>query len=267
MTLRADGKSRKAAGVRCARPPAQWVIDTLAERWRGNPAVEAVLLFGSHAHGLATERSDIDLSILASDPTLVPGEGLWRFQGHLVEVFVNTRGYYESTFERFHADNSRIAQSQFASARILFDRGGEGAALQRAGREWVAKPRVRQTARQAEWAKRVIWLAFYRLEQVVEAGRPALGFVVHGFVYDVYTKYAAFLGQPVMPADRLEAYLADDQKRESYLQDPFPDADFGLTLLHALRETSEAKSFDLARELKNQALRGMGGFEPSQMAG
>src|SRR5688500_5441914 len=102
-----------AEGASQARPSAQWVIDRLVARWSGNPAVEAVLLFGSHAHGLATEWSDIDLSVLASDPDLVPGQGLCRFHGHLVDVFINTRGFYEGTFERFHADNSRIAQSQF----------------------------------------------------------------------------------------------------------------------------------------------------------
>jgi hypothetical protein len=123
------------------------------------------------------------------------------------------------------------------------------------------------TARQAEWPRRVIRLAFHRLEQVVQSRRPALGFDALGFVYDVYAKYAAFLGQPVMPADRLEAYLADDPKRESYLQDPFPDADFGRTLLQAVREGSEMKRFDLARRLKDCALRGMGGFDPREMAG
>ena len=154
------------------RPPAAEVIETLVARWRGHDAVEAVLLFGSHAHGLATESSDIDLSVLASQPALVAGHGLRRFRGHLVEIFVDTRGSYEATFERFHADNSRIAQSQFASAHVLFDRGGEGAEIQRTAREWLTRPRVRQTPQQAEWPKRVIWLAFHRLELAARSGRP-----------------------------------------------------------------------------------------------
>ena len=249
------------------RPPAQEVIATLVERWRGNAAVEAVLLFGSHAHALATEGSDIDLSVLASQPAVVPGHGLRRFRGHLVEIFVNTRGFYETTFERFHADNSRIAQSQFASAKVLFDRNGEGAAIQRAAREWLAKPHIRQTPQQAEWPRRVIWLQFHRLAHVVRAGGPSACFALHGFVYDVYAKYAAFLGQPVMPTDRLESYLADGAKRASYLQEPFPDTGFRETLLRVLRERSEPKMFELARRLKDQALAGMGGFEPGEMPG
>jgi predicted nucleotidyltransferase len=249
------------------RPPAREVIATLVARWRGNAAVEAVLLFGSHAHGLATDRSDIDLSVLASQPALVPGHGLHRFQGHLVEVFVNTRGFYEGTFQRFHADNSRIAQSQFASAKILFDRCGEAAGIQRAAREWLDKPRIRQTPQEAEWPKRVIWLQFHRLDRVVRDGRPSAGFALHSFVHHVYAAYARFLGQPAMPADRLEGYLADDSKRESYLQEPFPDGAFGRTLLQALRERCEPELFELARGLKDQALRGMGGFEPAEMPG
>lgn len=247
------------------RPPAQEVIATLMARWRRNAWVEGVLLFGSHAHGLATDRSDIDLSVLASQPALVPGHGLHHFQGHLVEVFVNTRGFYESTFQRFHADNSRIAQSQFASAKILFDLNGEAAGIQLAAREWLAKPRIRQTPQEAEWPKRVIWLQFGRLESIVQDGRPSAGFALHGFVHQVYAMYATFLGQPVMPMDRLEPYLADGPKRESYLQEPFPDGTFGHTLLQALRERSEHRLFALARGLKDQALRGMGGFEPGEM--
>lgn len=249
------------------RPPAQDVIDTLLARWRGNAAVEAVLLFGSHAHGLSTDGSDIDLSVLASDPPRVPDHGLHRFRGHLVEIFVNTRSFYESTFERFHADNSRIAQSQFASARVLFDRHGEGAAIQQAARDWLARPHNQQTPHQAEWPKRVVWLGFHRLERAVQCAAPSLSFALHGFVYDVYAKYAAFLGQPVMPTDRLESYLADGRKRQSYLQSPFPDAAFSQTLLEALRERSEPQLFELARRLKDQALGGMGGFEPNQLPG
>ena len=249
------------------RPPAQEVIDTLVQRWRGNPAVESVLLFGSHAHGFANESSDFDLSVLASEPASVPGEGLRRFRGHLVELFVNTRAFYEKSFQRFHADNSRIAQSQFASAKILFDRRGEALALQRTAREWLDKPRVTQTAQQAEWPKRVIWSRFHRLEHVVESGGPALDFVLHGFVYDVYAKYAAFLGQPVMPTDRLDDYLADDSKRQRYLQEPFSDSDFGETLLQALPRAIRIKKLELARRLKDLALRGMGGFEPEDLPG
>ena len=236
-------------GIKLGCPPAQRVIEALVAKWRAHPAVEAVLLFGSHAHALATDWSDIDLSVLASEPEVVPGHGLHRFHGHLVEVFVNTRGFYESTFPRFHADNSRIAQSQFASARPLFDRHGEGAAIQRTAREWLAKPSVRQTVQQAEWVKRVIWLGFHRLHHAVASDRPGTGFALHGFVYDVYAKYAGFLGQPVMPTDRLEGYLTDGLKRESYLQDAFPDADFGRTLLLAVREPSQTKLAELARVL------------------
>ena len=247
-------------------PPAREVIETLVARWRANPAVEAVLLFGSHAHGVATDGSDIDLYVLASDPARVAGDGLHWVRGHLVEAFVNTRAFYETHFERFHADNSRVGQSQFASAKLLFDRRGEGAAIQRAANEWLAKPRIRQTAKQAYWPKRIIWSRFRRLEDLAPRGSAAFGFVVQSFIFDVYAKYAAFLGQPVMPPDRLEDYLADGSQRQRYLQEPFPDEQFSGVLLRALRTASVAERIELARRLKEIALRGMGGFEPIEMA-
>jgi predicted nucleotidyltransferase len=248
-------------------PAARELIDTLVARWSANPFVEAVLLFGSHAHGAAQARSDIDLYVLASDASQVADDGLHWMEGHLVEVFVNTRSFFEGHFERFHADHSRVGQSQFATATLLFDRRGEGTAIQQTAQEWLAKPRMRQTTEQAYWPKRIIWSRFHRLEELAQRGNAALGFVVHGFIYDVYSKYAAFLGQPVMPADRLEDYLADDSKRRRYLQEPFPDDDFTDVLLRAVRAASDAERFELARQLKEIALREMGGFEPGEMAG
>ena len=88
---------------------------------------------------------------------------------------------------------------------------------------------------------------------------------MHGFIYDVYAEYAVFLGEPVMPTDRLEDYLANHAKRQHYLQDPFPDAGFSQMLLQALRERCESEKFELARALKDQAFRGMGGFEPAEL--
>jgi predicted nucleotidyltransferase len=248
-------------------PTARKLIDTLAGRWSANPFVEAVLLFGSHAHGAAHARSDIDLYVLASDPAQVAGDGLRWMEGHLMEVFVNTRSFFEGHFERFHADNSRVGQSQFATAQLLFDPRGEGAAIQLAAREWLAKPRIRQTTEQAYWPKRIIWSRFHRLDELAQGENAALGFVVHGFIYDVYSRYAAFLGQPVMPTDRLEDYLADDSKRRRYLQEPFPDDAFADVLLCAMRASSDDERFELARQLKEIALREMGGFEPGETAG
>ena len=59
--------------------------------------------------------------------------------------------------------------------------------------------------------------------------------------------------------------LANHAKRQHYLQDPFLDAGFSQTLLQALRERCESEKFELARALKDQALRGMGGFEPAEL--
>src|SRR4051812_11798045 len=86
--------------------PAIEVIEKLVAQWRANAAVEAVLLFGSHAHGTTTDQSDIDLYVLASNAAQVTGDGLHWMSGHLVEVFVNTRSFFEGHFERFHADHS-----------------------------------------------------------------------------------------------------------------------------------------------------------------
>lgn len=249
------------------RPAAWVVIETLVARWSADPSVEAVLLFGSHAHGAAQAGSDIDLYVLASDPSRVAGDGLHWMEGHLVEAFVNTRSFFEGHFERFHADNSRVGQSQFVTAKLLFDRRGEGAAIQQTAKEWLAKPRVGQSVGQAYWPKRIIWSRFHRLEELERGSSAAFAFAVHGFIYDVYSKYAAFLGQPVMPTDRLEDYLADDSKRRRYLQEPFPDLAFADVLLRALRAGSAGERFELARQLKEIALREMGGFEPGEMAG
>ena len=248
------------------RPPSPSVavINELVAGWKLNSAVSAVILFGSHAHGTAREKSDIDVYVLATNVAAVEGDGLYFVRGFLIEAFVNTRAYFEGHFERFHADNSRIGQSQFASGIILFDRTNEGWAIQQTAREWLAKPRVGQTVEQAYWPKRIIWSRFVRLEDMVRRGQPAVLFVLRSFCYDVYRKYAAFLGQPIMPTDQIEEYLSNAAMRKKYLLDPFPDAEFATMLRGALRPMATNDLLELARRIKDRALAAMGGFEVKQ---
>ncbi|MDB5324750.1 MAG: polymerase beta domain protein region [Phycisphaerales bacterium] len=244
--------------------PSVAVINDLVTAWKSNPAVEAVILFGSHAHGTAGKNSDIDFYILTQNVAAVSGDGMYFVHGFLIEAFINTRAYFEGHFERFHADNSRIGQSQFASGIILFDRTNEGWTIQQTAREWLAKPRIGQTSEQAYWPKRMIWSRFVRLEDMVRRGQPALLFVLRSFAYDVYRKYAAFLGQPVIPTDQIEDYLSNAAHRKQYLLDPFPDAEFATMLRSALRPMATNDLFELVRRIKDHALAAMGGFEVKQ---
>jgi predicted nucleotidyltransferase len=237
------------------------MIDQLITSWRANPDVESILLFGSHATGHASPDSDIDLYVLIRDGAKLEFPALCRIDGHLLETFIGTRRFFEGSFERFHNDNSRIGQTQFATAKVLFDRNGEGAGIQSSARQWLEKPRITQTVQQAYWPKRVIYSSFDRLERLYQTQSPAFRHAYHAFVQSVYSKYAGFLGEPVMDADRLLAYLGDERRREQYLQRPFSDATFAGLLTCALSETDLAPMFSRARELRDHAIHAMGGLE------
>ncbi len=237
------------------------IIHQLENTWRADPNVESIFLFGSHATGTASPKSDIDLCVLLREGATLGFPGLCRIDGHLIETFAGSRTFFEKFFERFHKDNSRIGQTQFATAKILFDRNGEGEAIQKVAREWLEKPSIKQTIDQAYWPKRMILSSFERLERLSQSHSPAFRHAYHAFVQSVYSKYAAFLGEPVMEADRLFPYLIDSRKREQYLQRPFSDATFAQLLTCALTETEFAPMLSHARQLQQHAITAMGGQE------
>jgi predicted nucleotidyltransferase len=237
------------------------IIRKLAEQWAADPAVDAIFLFGSHATGTANPESDIDLCVLLREGATFDFPGLCRIEGHLVETFTGSRAFFEKFFEHFHKDNSRIAQTQFATAKILFDRNGQGAAVQSVAHQWLEKPRVTQTVEQAYWPKRIIFSSFERLERLYQMQSPAFRHAYHAFVQSVYSKYAAFLGEPVMDADRLLAYLTNEARRQQYLQRPFSDATFAQLLTCALSESELAPMLSHARQMQQHAIAAMGGQE------
>ncbi len=108
-----------SAGDMRGVPPWRQVLNALTTRWKSNPAVEAVLLFGSRHHGTATASSDIDLYVLVSKSDALDEPGLQYVDGILIETFVNTRAFFEGHYERFHKDGSRAGQNQLAMAEIV----------------------------------------------------------------------------------------------------------------------------------------------------
>ena len=237
------------------------IIDSLSARWSTNSDVEAIFLFGSHASGHASESSDIDLGVVLRDGKTLDFLGLSRIDGHLIETFTGSRAFFEKFFEHFHKDNSRIGQTQFATAKLLFDRNGEGTALQAIAKEWLAKPRIKQTVEQAYWPKRVVFSSFERLERIYQSQRPDFLHAYHAFLQNTYSKYAAFLGEPPMDADRVLTYFTDPERRVQYLQQPFSDADFTMLFVAALSESNADAMLVSARCLRDHALQHMGGFQ------
>jgi hypothetical protein len=244
-------------------PPADWrgVVDCLLARWKQNPDVEAVLLVGSYATDGAGAGSDIDFSVLLKPGAKWDEPGLQRIDGFLLEIFGGQRSFFESFFEKYHADNSRIAQTQFATSKVLFDRNGEAEAIRVTARQWLDKPRIRANdPKQTEWPRRIIWSNYLRLEEAAAQHRPDFVYAYHHYLHAVYSTYAAFLGMPVMDSYRTYRYFTDAMLRRRYLQEDFPDGAFASDFVAAMRQTQADEMLRSARALRDRALKAMGGF-------
>jgi hypothetical protein len=238
----------------------QPIVTSLLNRWKQNPDVEAVLLIGSCAQGAASPGSDIDLSVIIAPTATLNEPRLRIINGWPVETFTGTRASFESNFEHFHNDNTRIPQIQFATAQILFDRTGQAAAIQQTARDWLAKPRIPQDPAKTYWPKRTLWLDYNHLERIHRNARPDFTHAYHAYIRNAYSKYAVFLGQPVMEADRVHSYFTDPAARQRYLQEPFPDALFAHLFIAALTASNPSTFLDHARSLRDHTLHQMGGL-------
>src|SRR5215471_15006402 len=89
----------------------------IAERY---PDCLAALLFGSVARGEATDTSDLDILIVASED-ISPFRKSYREYGWSIEVFAGSRRYYEDRINQFRKIHIPSFLTSYAEGVILKD--------------------------------------------------------------------------------------------------------------------------------------------------
>src|SRR2546422_142981 len=102
--------------------------------WKARTDVVGALVCGSRVHGTATRRSDVDVHIVLRAGVRWRERGNKIVDGYLVEYFANPAWQHRKYEIEDAKDNTRINARMFAFGRIIFEKDGSVARLQRSGR-------------------------------------------------------------------------------------------------------------------------------------
>jgi predicted nucleotidyltransferase len=103
-------------------------IERVAEHFRADPEVFAILLVGSIAHGFAEERSDVDIALVVSDEERQRRAASGRLTLYAPELATYERGYVDAKYlsrgflDAVEQRGSEPARYAFAHARVIESR-------------------------------------------------------------------------------------------------------------------------------------------------
>ena len=235
-------------------------LDEFLGPWRRRRQVVGSLVCGSYITGSPSPHSDLDVHIVLAEGTGWQERGNRVVSGYLVEYFVNPPGQLRAYFQRDHQRQRLITATMFATGRVVFDLDGSVAKLCRDAEKSLRTPFPRLPQKEVEKLKYFIWDSFDNLTEAYE-GRVPLAHGYHDHVQGVYSDYARFLRQPVLPPYQLYRYLREPRYRKKYRLSAFPDAHFRRLVVAALEARGRDEMMRGAEALTRHALRRMGGIE------
>lgn len=228
--------------------------------WRERLEVVGALVCGSYITGSPSPHSDLDVRIVLAPGTAWQERGNRIVEGFLVEYFANPPEAIREFFANDRERHRLVTATMFATGRILFARDRTLERLRTEAARSLRRPFPRLSRREVERTKYLIWDS---LDNLTEAhrGRLPLAHGYHDHVQGVYSDYARFLRQPVLPAFQLHRYLTDRHYRGKYRLAAFPDPRFRRLLLQALGARGRDDMLRCAGALSRHAIRRMGGID------
>jgi hypothetical protein len=223
--------------------------------------VVGALVCGSFVTGDPGPRSDIDLHLVLAPRTRWRERGNRVIDGIVVEYFANPPRQIRAYFRHDHRDNRRMAPTQVASGRVLFDdRRGTVRRLVAEARAWERRPLARVAAAWVEQTKYALYDQLDDLEDAIARRAADVPFLYHLLVAAVAERQARFAREPAAGPAKLYRLLTSARARGKYRAAPLRDARHAQLLAAAIRERDPARMPDRARALVSHVLEEMGGF-------
>lgn len=234
----------------------QTALNEFLKEWKEKEFVEAALLTGSHAIGVETKHSDVDVYIVLSNDVD------WRERGNriindvLIEYFVNPPKQIKHYFEKEFKQNKRSTARIVTIGKVLFDKTGIIEELKREALEYMKKPFKKPDDVWVETAKYFFWDSLDGLKDAKERKDPSFSYLYYLTLNKALEVYSKFLCVEVPPASKVYRLFIDENFRKAYLFEKFPDEKFVSLFLEAI-EDEELESLE---ELILYVFDKMGGF-------
>ncbi|WP_240911763.1 nucleotidyltransferase domain-containing protein [Thermococcus sp. M36] len=232
-------------------------MEIFLKEWKEKDFVEAALLTGSHATGMETVHSDVDVYIILSEDVRWRERGNKVIDGVLIEYFANPPRQIKHYFEKEHEEGSRCTARIVAIGKVLFDKTGITEELKKEALEYMRKPFERPDGVWVEIAKYGLWDHLDSVKDAKERNDPSFSHLYHIAINETLRIYSKFLCVEGPPASKAYRLFTEEGFRKAYLFEPFPDERFVELFLKAMRN----EEVEALEELISHVFEKMGGFD------
>lgn len=244
--------------------PEPWekALEAFLGEWRRRPGVEGAVLGGSRAQGTDDAYSDVDVWIVLANRLTWRERGLRRIGGYTIEYFANPARMYPKYFEQAFGENVRSNARVFAHGRVLWDRRGAVARLQRWAQSAMVRPFRRSDRTAVESLKYGLWDTLDGLRSARASRNPSFWRLYHLGLEFALGGYSPVVGAEQIAPARAWQYLTDDRFRRGYHLERFPDARFARLFAACLTAKTPPAALARFARLTGHVHRRLGGFDP-----
>lgn len=239
-------------------------IEEIAQKfikpWKEKNEFEGALVTGSFVTGFANEYSDIDIHLVMNNNFKYKERGLRKIDGYLVEYFLNPISEILKYFEEDYSKNRNNAVTQFLTGKILIDKNNKIKYLKAQAEKWKNTEFKKIQTSDTELIKYKIIDNADNLKGLFAVKDKSFELNFYLFIYFLYREYSLFVGNEIVSAPKLWAYLTNPKLSSALFLKCFKDKKFKKIILKALNSSKNNK-INVLDEIVDYVIHKMGGFD------
>ena len=220
-----------------------------------------VLVCGSYVTGNPTLHSDLDVHIILNDNVNYREQGNKVIDGLLIEYFANPPKQIFRYFEDDFNEGKLMAQTQFATGKIIQDKTGNVAILKEKALMMIDAfyENGTKTPSMSDLTKYFLWDMLDDLLNAYEIGKLDFDFLYFNSLSRMMSFYMQCINRPYNIKTIL-GNVSDDMVRGKYLLRELPDATIRGLIAKSITTADKRERLDIYERLTKTILDSFGGF-------
>lgn len=202
-------------------------LSQFLDQWRSKKYVIGILLTGSHAVGLQTDNSDIDIRIIFDSSKNKTLKGLEIIDNHKFSYLGRNIESIKKKFNNEFLNRQKFEAYIFNVGKILYDRKNVMSGLKELAQVYVSTPLLKKTHIKSE-VKAGLYGLYNHKNHILSLDESSPFFSYHYYIFlkKILFYYSSYLGYETFLDTKTEKVLCDLTYREHYHWPEFPDKKF-----------------------------------------
>lgn len=224
------------------------VIKTFLSGYVDKDYFLGAILTGSYATGNNDANSDIDIFIIAKDSINWRERGNKLIDGYLVEYFINPVRQIDKELNESTLDNNMSTVMMFKNSKILYDNFGMVKSLVDKANDKFKQDIDNISDYQYKMNCYSVWNSFDELDSKYKNNED-IDYSYYIFLNETINAYFRNNRIPLLPINKIEKILMNDDFRKRYQLKKLPNKEFLDLLIKCFKEKDYNKKYFDAKDL------------------